>query len=120
MVRRRAGWIVNLASISAKEGTPLQSAYSASKGGVISLTKSLAGEVAADGIFVNCIAPTAVETRMAAGLTDEGRAATVARLPLGRFGTPPEVAALVAWIASPECSYTTGFCFDLSGGRATF
>jgi NAD(P)-dependent dehydrogenase (short-subunit alcohol dehydrogenase family) len=120
MQRAGRGWIVNMASIAGKEGTPGHSAYSASKGGVIAFTKALAREVAAAGISVNCIAPAGVETRMAGEMTDEEKVQAFARIPFGRFCQPGEVAALISWIGSPECSFTTGFCFDLSGGRASY
>lgn len=114
------GWIVSMASIAGKEGNALQAAYSASKGGVIALTKSLAKEVAARGISVNCVAPTVIEGPFADAMLESQRAEIRAKIPMGRFGRPEEVAATIAWIASAECSFTTGFCFDLTGGRATY
>jgi 2-dehydro-3-deoxy-L-rhamnonate dehydrogenase (NAD+) len=114
------GRIVSLASIAGKEGNASQSAYSASKGGVIALTKSLAKELAAQGVLANCIAPTVIDGPLARTMADEQRTLLQAKIPLGRFGQPEEVADLVAWICSPACSFTTGFCFDLTGGRATY
>lgn len=118
--RQGAGWIVNLASISGKEGNAGQAAYSASKGGVIAFTKALAKEVAADGITVNAIAPTMVEGPLSASMSPELRRALLAKIPMGRLGQPREVAAMVSWICSDQCSFTTGFVFDLTGGRATY
>lgn len=114
------GRIVNIASIAGKEGNAEQAAYSASKGGVIAFTKALAREVAAQGITVNCLAPTVVEGRFAETMSEEMRGAIRARIPMGRFVATDEVAAMVAWICSDECSFTTGFCFDLTGGRSTY
>jgi 2-dehydro-3-deoxy-L-rhamnonate dehydrogenase (NAD+) len=114
------GAIVALASIAGKEGNALQAAYSASKGGVIALTKSLAKEVVGDGITVNCIAPTVIEGPFSEQMTDEMKEALLAKIPMRRFGRAEEVAAMASWISSPECSFTTGVCFDLTGGRATY
>ena len=112
--------IVNVASIQAKEGMPLASAYAASKAGVIALTKTLGKELAADGILVNCITPAAAETDMAKEITDQRRADIVARIPMGRFVRVEEIAAMVAFLGSEDCSFSTGAVFDLSGGRATY
>ncbi len=120
MIEQGYGRIVNLASIAGKEGNPGQAAYSASKGGVIALTKSLAKEVATRGITVNCVAPTVIEGPFSEAMTEESRRAILQKIPMRRFGRPDEVAALVTWICSDECSFNTGVCFDLSGGRATF
>jgi 3-oxoacyl-[acyl-carrier protein] reductase len=120
MLAAGRGWIVTIASIAAKEGTPYHAPYSASKGGVLAFTKALSREVAASGITVNTIAPAAVDTRMSADVSDADLEMMLARIPMRRICRPDEVAALVSWIASPECSFTTGFCFDLSGGRATY
>ena len=119
---RAAGYgrIVNVASIAGKEGVPGIAAYSASKHGVIGFTKSLARELAQSGVLVNCIAPVMVETDLLKEMTAEHIAATKAKMPMGRLLLIEEIAAMVAWIASPECSFTTGVAFDLSGGRADY
>lgn len=119
MMRAGTGRIISMASIAGKEGNPLQSAYSASKAGVIAFTKSLAREVATLGITVNCVAPTVIEGSFSNAMSEDQRFEILRKIPMGRFGQSQEVAALISWIASPECSFTTGFCFDLSGGRAT-
>ncbi len=120
MLERRTGRIVNIASISGKEGNPNMPAYSASKAGVIAFTKALAKEVLTQGIYVNCVTPSLIQTDMANSVGTEQRAALIAKIPMGRMGQPEEVAALVAWLASPECSFSTGAVFDISGGRATY
>ena len=120
MIAAGRGDIVNMASIAGKEGNPGQVAYSASKGGVIALTKAIAREVAAAGITVNCVAPTVIEGPFSDAMDAELRGSIRSRIPMDRFGSAAEVAAMIAWIASPECSFTTGFCFDLTGGRATY
>lgn len=114
------GRIVNIASIAGKEGNPNGSGYAAAKGGVIAFSKSAAKEVAGTGILINCIAPSIAETELLNQLTPEFIAAMKAKVPLGRFVQVEEVAELVAWVASPACSFTTGFTFDLTGGRATY
>jgi 3-oxoacyl-[acyl-carrier protein] reductase len=114
------GRIVNVASIAGKEGNAGSSAYAASKGGVIAYTKSIAKELAKDGVLANCIAPTMAETDLLKQMTPDFIAAIKAKIPMGRFLMIEEVAAMVAWIASPACSFTTGFTFDLTGGRATY
>ncbi len=120
MLAQGAGRIVNIASISGKEGNANMPAYSSSKAAVIGLTKALAKEVATRGIYVNCITPAIIETELLQQLTPEVVAGLVAKIPLGRTGHPAEVAALVAWLASDECSFSTGAVFDISGGRATY
>ena len=117
---RGYGRIVNVASIAGKEGNPLISAYAAAKAGVIGFTKSLAKELAGSGVLANCVAPAITETELFAEMTPEHIAASKSKIPLGRFLEIREIAAMVAWIASEECSFTTGFVFDLSGGRATY
>jgi 3-oxoacyl-[acyl-carrier protein] reductase len=119
---RTAGYgrIVNVASIAGKEGGPGISAYAAAKGGVIAYTKSLARELAPSNVLVNAIAPVITETDLFKEMTPEHVAAMKAKIPMGRFLAIDEIAAMVAWIASPECSFTTGATFDLSGGRATY
>jgi 2-dehydro-3-deoxy-L-rhamnonate dehydrogenase (NAD+) len=120
MRERRYGRIVNISSMAGKEGVQYISAYSAAKAGVIAFTKALAKELAADGVMANCVAPAMAETELFREMTEEHIAASKAKIPMGRFLQIPEIAAMVAWIASPECSFTTGFVFDLSGGRATY
>ena len=114
------GRIVNIASIAGKEGNPNASAYSASKAGVISLTKSLGKEVAKSGIRVNCVTPAAVKTGMFAQMTQAHIDFMLSKIPMGRFGQVEEIAALVTWLCSEECSFSTGAVFDLSGGRAVY
>ncbi len=120
MKARGWGRIVNVASIGGKEGVPGIACYSASKGGVIAFTKAVAKEVVQHGILVNAIAPAMLETPLQAQMTPEHIAAMKAKIPMGRFLEVEEAAAMVAWIAGPECSFTTGFTFDLTGGRATY
>lgn len=120
MAARGRGRIVNIASMAGKEGVPFIAGYSAAKGGVIALTKAMAKEVAETGVTVNCIAPALTETPLFAQMTPEHIAAMAAKIPMGRTARVGEVAALASWIASDECSFTTGFAFDLSGGRATY
>jgi len=119
---RAAGYgrIVNVASIAGKEGGPGIAAYAAAKGGVIAYTKSLAKELTPSNVLVNCIAPVITETDLFKEMTQEHIDAMKAKIPMGRFLTISEIAAMVAWIASSECSFTTGATFDLSGGRATY
>lgn len=118
--RARHGRIVNLSSVGGKEGNPNQGAYGASKAGVIALTKSLGKELADTDIRVNAVAPAAIESEMLAKMTEEQRAFVLAKIPMGRAGRPDEVAAMVAWLATEECSFTTGATLDLTGGRATY
>ena len=119
---REAGYgrIVNVSSISGKEGSPGIAAYASAKAGVIGFTKSLARELVGSGVLVNCIAPVITETDLFKEMTPEHIASTKAKIPMGRFLTIDEIAAMVAWIASPECSFCTGATFDLSGGRGTY
>ncbi len=114
------GRIVNIASVAGKEGNPNASAYSASKAAVIGLTKSLGKELARTGIRVNCVTPAAVKTAMFAQMKQEHIDFMLSKIPIGRFGLVEEMAALIAWLASEECSFSTGAVFDLSGGRATY
>lgn len=120
MLARGSGRIINIASISGKEGNPTMSAYSTSKAGLIGFTKALAKEVATEGILVNCVTPAVINTTILEQLTDEAIDYMVAKIPMGRVGQPQEVAALVAWLASDDCSFSTGAVFDISGGRATY
>ncbi len=114
------GRIVNMASLAGKEGTPNASAYSAAKAGVIALTKSLGKELATTGIRVNCLAPAAIDTAILAQMSAEHVRTMIDKSPMGRLGTVAEAAALVMWLCSDECSFSTGAAFDLSGGRATY
>jgi len=114
------GRIVNVASNAGKDCNPYQSAYSASKAAVIGLTKSLGRELAESGIIVNCITPALIDTPLAKVLTDATRAAALDKIPMRRMGRPEEVAALVAWLASEQVSFSTGAAYDLSGGRAPY
>ncbi|MCX8998176.1 SDR family oxidoreductase [Rhizobiaceae bacterium BDR2-2] len=120
MLKTGYGRIVNMASIAGKEGNPNAVAYSASKAGVIALTKSVGRELATTQIRVNCITPAAIETEMLEQLTPEFRSYVISKIPVGRLGRAEEVAALAAWLASEECSFSTGAVFDASGGRATY
>jgi 2-dehydro-3-deoxy-L-rhamnonate dehydrogenase (NAD+) len=114
------GRIVNIASIAGKEGNPNASAYSASKAGVIGLTKSLGKELAATEIRVNCVTPAVVKTPIFEQMTPQQIDWMLSKIPIGRFGAIDEVASLVLWLASEECSFSTGAVFDVSGGRATY
>jgi 3-oxoacyl-[acyl-carrier protein] reductase len=120
MQRKDYGRIVNIASVAGKEGNPNAPAYSASKAAVIGLTKSLGKELAKTGIRVNCVTPAAVRTAIFDQMTQQHIDFMLSKIPLGRFGEVDEIAALVCWLASEECSFSTGAVFDLSGGRATY
>lgn len=120
MQQQGYGRIVNIASIAGKEGNPNASAYSVSKAGVIALTKSLGKELAQTGITVNCVTPAAVRTGIFAQMTQEHIDYMLSKIPMNRFGKTEEIAALVAWLSSEECSFSTGAVFDVSGGRATY
>jgi NAD(P)-dependent dehydrogenase (short-subunit alcohol dehydrogenase family) len=120
MRARNAGRIVNLASIAGKEGNANMVGYSAAKGAVIAMTKALGKELANTEIRVNAIAPAVIETDLVKQMTAATLKTVVAKIPLGRMGRPEEVAAMVAWLSSDECSFSTGATFDLSGGRATY
>jgi 3-oxoacyl-[acyl-carrier protein] reductase len=120
MVERGYGRIVNVASIAGKEGNPMAGAYSASKAAVIAMTKAIGKDVARTGVIVNCIAPAVIETPILDGITQEHIDYMVERIPMGRMGEPEEVAALVCWLASEECSFSTGATYDISGGRAVY
>jgi 2-dehydro-3-deoxy-L-rhamnonate dehydrogenase (NAD+) len=120
MQRRDYGRIVNIASIAGKEGNPNASAYSASKAAVIALTKSLGKELAKTGIRVNCVTPAAVKTEMFAQMTEQHIQYMLSKIPMERFGKVEEMAALVAWLAPEDCSFSTGATFDISRGRATY
>jgi len=120
MSARGYGRIINIASIAGKEGNPNASAYSAAKAGVIALTKSLGKELAGSNVLVNAVAPAVIETELFEQMTQAHIDYMVSKIPMGRVGQTSEVAALVAWLASEECSFSTGATFDLSGGRATY
>ena len=120
MQQRDYGRIVNIASVAGKEGNPNASAYSASKAAVIGLTKSLGKELAKTGIRVNCVTPAAVKTAIFEQMSQQHIDFMLSKIPLGRFGRVEEIAALVAWLCSEECSFSTGAVFDASGGRATY
>ncbi|HEY7540028.1 MAG TPA: 3-oxoacyl-ACP reductase FabG [Methylomirabilota bacterium] len=120
MLPRKSGRIVNIASIAGKEGNPTLVPYSTAKAGVIGFTKALAKEVAAHGILVNAVAPAVIGTDMVNQMSKETVDYLIAKIPMGRVGRPEEVAALVAWLVSDECSFSTGAVYDLSGGRATY
>ena len=120
MMSKGYGRIVNIASIAGKEGNPNAAHYSAAKAGVISLTKSLGKEMVETGVLCNCVTPAVIETPMLDQMTDQHKNYMVSKIPLNRMGKPEEVAALVAWLASEDCSFSTGAVFDISGGRATY
>ena len=120
MIERGWGRIVNIASIAGKEGNPNAVPYSAAKAGVIGLTKAIAKEVATTGVLINAVTPAVIETPILEQVSEAHRAYMVSRIPMGRTGVPTEVAALVSWLSSDECSFSTGAVFDISGGRATY
>jgi 2-dehydro-3-deoxy-L-rhamnonate dehydrogenase (NAD+) len=114
------GRIVNIASVAGKDGNPNASAYSASKAAVMALTKSLGKELADTGVRVNCVTPAAVKTAIFDQMSEEHINFMLSKIPMGRFGTPEEIAAMVGWLCTEECSFSTGAVFDLSGGRASY
>ena len=120
MRERNYGRIINIASVAGKDGNPNASAYSASKAAVIGLTKSLGKELADTGIRVNCVTPAAVKTAIFDQMSAEHIAFMLSKIPMGRFGTPEEVAAMVAWLSTEDCAFSTGAVFDLSGGRSSY
>ncbi len=120
MLARGTGRIVNVASIAGKEGNPNAVPYSAAKAGVIGLTKAIAKEVATRGVLVNCVTPAVIDTPILEQVTEQHIQYMVSRIPMGRVGRPEEVAALIAWLCSDDCSFSTGAVFDCSGGRATY
>jgi 3-oxoacyl-[acyl-carrier protein] reductase len=120
MVRRKYGRIVNIASVAGKEGNPNAVAYSASKAGVIALTKSLGKELAQSGVLVNCVTPAAAKTAIFDQMTKQHIDYMLSKIPMNRFVAVDEIASLVCWLASEDCSFSTGGVFDISGGRATY
>ena len=120
MLERGYGRIVLVSSVAGKEGNPMAGAYSASKAAVIALTKAVGKDVAGAGILVNCVTPAVIETPILEGLSEEHINYMVERIPLGRVGEPDEVARLICWLASEDCSFSTAATFDISGGRATY
>ena len=120
MIKAKYGRIVNIASIAGKEGNPNAVAYSASKAGVISLTKSLGKELAQTGVLVNCVTPGAAKTAIFDQMTKQHIEYMLSKIPMSRFVAVEEIAALVCWLASEDCSFSTGAVFDISGGRATY
>jgi 3-oxoacyl-[acyl-carrier protein] reductase len=120
MVERGYGRIVNVSSIAGKEGNPMAVAYSASKAAVIAMTKAIGKDLARTGVLVNCVAPAVIDTPILEGISEEHVGYMVDRIPMGRMGEPDEVAALVCWLASDECSFSTGATYDISGGRAVY
>lgn len=120
MLEQKSGRIVNIASIAGKEGNPMMNAYSTSKAAVIGFTKSLAKEVAQQNIMVNCTSPAVIETRIVEEMGEEQREILLSKIPMGRFGNASEVAALVKFLVSDECTFSTGQCYDISGGRAVY
>jgi 2-dehydro-3-deoxy-L-rhamnonate dehydrogenase (NAD+) len=120
MVGHGYGRIVNVASIAGKEGNPMAAAYSAAKAAVIAMTKAIGKDVARTGVLVNCIAPAVIETPILEGMSEDHIDYMVERIPMGRMGSADEVAALACWLASEECSFSTGATYDISGGRAVY
>lgn len=120
MRQQNYGRIVNIASVAGKDGNPNASAYSASKAAVMALTKSLGKELADTGVRVNCVTPAAVKTAIFDQMSAEHIAFMLSKIPMGRFGTPEEIAAMVCWLCTEDCSFSTGAVFDLSGGRSTY
>ena len=120
MVKAGYGRIVNIASIAGKEGNPNAAAYAAAKGGLIAFTKALGKELAKTGVLVNCVAPAAAQTAILDQVTPEFAQFMLSKIPMGRFVKVEEIAALVCWLASEDCSFSTGAVFDISGGRATY
>ncbi len=120
MLRHDYGRIVNLSSTSGKDGNPFESPYAAAKAGIMGFTKSLGKELATTGIRVNCVSPAAIEGPLFARLPAEQQQVSISKIPAGRLGKPEEVAALIAWLCSEDCSFSTGATFDISGGRSTY
>ena len=120
MRKQGSGSIINIASVAGKEGNARMAPYSASKGAIITLTKTLGKELADSGVRVNCVSPALLETDMAKAMTPEQRALLTTKIPMGRLGKPEEVAAVIKFLASDESSFVTGQCYDVSGGRSVY
>jgi 3-oxoacyl-[acyl-carrier protein] reductase len=120
MVKAKYGRIINIASIAGKEGNPNAAAYAAAKGGVIAFTKALGKELAKTGVLVNCITPAAAQTAILDQVTPEFAQFMLSKIPMGRFVTVDEIAAMACWLCTEDCSFTTAGVFDISGGRATY
>lgn len=120
MRKANYGRIVHLSSTAGKDGNPFNSAYSSAKAGIMALTKSMAKELADTGIRVNCVTPAAVESELFNRMPEDRRKASLARIPMGRLGRVDEIAALICWLSSEDCSFSTGAAFDASGGRSTY
>jgi 3-oxoacyl-[acyl-carrier protein] reductase len=120
MIKAGYGRIVNIASVAGKEGNPNAAAYGAAKGGLITFTKSFGKELAQTGVLVNCVTPAAAKTAIFDQVTEEFTRYMLSKIPMGRFVKVEEIAALACWLASEDCSFTTGGVFDISGGRATY
>ena len=120
MVPRGYGRIVNVASIAGKEGNPMAAAYSASKAAVIAMTKAIGKDLAQTGVLVNCVTPAVIDGQMLGDMSEEHVQYMVSRIPMGRMGQPDEVAALIEYLASEDCTFSTAGVFDVSGGRATY
>ena len=120
MTRAKYGRIVNIASVAGKEGNPNAAAYAAAKGGLIAFTKALGKELATSGVLVNCVTPAAAQTAMLDQVTPQFVEYMRSKIPMGRFVRVDEIAAMVSWLASEDCSFSTGGVFDISGGRATY
>jgi 3-oxoacyl-[acyl-carrier protein] reductase len=120
MVKAGYGRIVNIASVAGKEGNPNAAAYAAAKGGVIAFTKALGKELAKTGVLVNCITPAAAQTAILDQVTPEFAQFMLSKIPMGRFVTVDEIAAMACWLSTEDCSFTTAGVFDISGGRATY
>jgi NAD(P)-dependent dehydrogenase (short-subunit alcohol dehydrogenase family) len=120
MIARGYGRIVNVASIAGKEGNPMATAYSASKGAVIAMTKAIGKDLAQTGVLVNCVTPAVIDGQMLGDMSEEHVAYMLSRIPMGRMGQPDEVAALIEYLASEDCTFSTAGVFDVSGGRATY
>jgi len=120
MTKAKYGRIVNIASVAGKEGNPNAAAYAAAKGGLIAFTKALGKELAQSGVLVNCVTPAAAQTAMLDQVTPQFVEYMRSKIPMGRFVRVDEIAAMVSWLASEDCSFSTGGVFDISGGRATY
>jgi NAD(P)-dependent dehydrogenase (short-subunit alcohol dehydrogenase family) len=120
MLKRDYGRIVNLSSTSGKDGNPFDAPYAAAKAGIMGFTKSLGKELASTGIRANCVCPAAIDSPLFSRLKPEQQQFSISKIPMGRLGKMTEVAALIAWLCSEDCSFSTGATFDISGGRSTY